>query len=1591
MLPPQLAGGSLAVRRHSIATTSSLSSSSSSLYRPASASQARSLFGWGKGRYDDWSSPMDPAYHRYAKYHTVKSRAKLLKSLKRRSKFEWDCNQRPFFSPRHIRFASHFNRGGPGSTWNQFARNQSGNQQAKAQEKPTRDDSDSSEGYELSQREKEWKERMEFMRKRIEQDPYEAVFGKRFEPFWSPLVPSWMREEVGLKGPDRYKPRSWDKNATPRVEPQDHQRNLQDIHQVKESLESQPSRDRQDTAAKREHKDDPGLSYGTDLWPESKADLLSTRRDAIDDPGLSSTSKAQTPSKSEPVPKASAGTTSSPRNYASYDSTSWDSWTNKTCRTEWDSASGKVKRFEYDPVTNRYVQIEDPRSSEGREIRPEVAESDEYLRDVAAWQATTKQQPPSNVKSSEGREIRPEVAESDEYMRDVAAWKATTKQQPSSNVKTSLPTRPGDMRSLINTPSGDVVNTVGRVSNADKQEGGRPTSPTRPAALANMPKDDIDLLTADNVRASMGKTRKPEVPSKATKTAERAAMDARFDKPISEHDAEVHDIIREREIAKSNNGQHTKQAMSQWDAAEEEVMLERDIQSLTQQKAKLLRGERSAYHFERIKKEVFKFDEQIAELKSRLHTKQAKSQRAAAEKQVMLERNIQSLTQQKAKLLRGERSAYHFERIKKEVIKLDGQIAELKSQLNPDTTTSTSSRKVVDLDGKTGQASNSAPATEPNKSADKLQTSLDRSNPAAEKLRPMTLQPSLDRLQSGKPIRDLDDSAAHESTEPLPTPISNAVPAGWSDAADRLQADRVRRTASNKPYPMSPRWTDDMKARKARWEATKPQPTKAELEYRSRMEKANALLKAEINDQKLKMAAHEDKLKEKAPRSPEEEFRIQCGIEEELAKFKSPTSLTEEEKRIQQLEAELAKTRMLAVDASTGKPATEAVRDEKKYVDKIRNLRAELDVAYKQSSVHAEEYMHRINGLETELAKFKETPTAVREHDMPEHDVPRTPNKSPRSANESFDADKAKYVDKIKSLRQELDRTFKQSAVQGEKHIERIRYLESELAKSGQHSTMSSAGSSSKSMKPVGTADTKAKEVQAEGDFDPKICDFAAADGGKWYKQPTCPPQPSKEEMATAEQKARDRALVDEVKGIYERRYGPIDVEHRQVRESEPKPREGAEDPGFMNDPAWRKALKDYEVRGNWYESKPNGLAKELEAKEKGRTHTQVSSTPVQDKKVVDDASPKLIPTGLANKQNEKATNPEVSPVSAIEWEHPPLYKVLAYDSGNDQFSTATTTTPAFSEATVETPISIPQALSQLYQPARFVPHFAELQREGFQVIHGTRDLLVFKKVKTSNDTFSAKEADAASSGQASLVDHGLIKPKENGMAEDAANYYGKLTAAGEKIGKDTSKGYDSTSLESGRILIPYENALAQEAAQAYDENAAAPSPPVNPIDGSSGLSGGTPLSEVSTGNFASPTGFVNHDPVFPAEGGPKDDFGGAVVEGADTKLKSARTQEWENGAGAGSEYRHSPTTRVRREEPVFSGSKKRWNERHERHHRRPRSQYHRNRGGLFGWVVKVGVSAAAVSYVIGVAAEYSRQDVRERERLRGIVEGRAR
>ncbi|KAK4980837.1 hypothetical protein LTR66_010332, partial [Elasticomyces elasticus] len=85
------------------------------------------------------------------------------------------------------------------------------------------------------------------------------------------------------------------------------------------------------------------------------------------------------------------------------------------------------------------------------------------------------------------------------------------------------------------------------------------------------------------------------------------------------------------------------------------------------------------------------------------------------------------------------------------------------------------------------------------------------------------------------------------------------------------------------------------------------------------------------------------------------------------------------------------------------------------------------------------------------------------------------------------------------------------------------------------------------------------------------------------------------------------------------------------------------------------------------------------------------------------------------------------STASGVAWHEPAVYKVLAYDSGNDIITTATTTSNLSDN---ESAISISSALSQLYQPARFIPHFASLQSDGYQVIYSSRDLLIFKKVR---------------------------------------------------------------------------------------------------------------------------------------------------------------------------------------------------------------------------------------------------------------------
>jgi hypothetical protein len=189
----------------------------------------------------------------------------------------------------------------------------------------------------------------------------------------------------------------------------------------------------------------------------------------------------------------------------------------------------------------------------------------------------------------------------------------------------------------------------------------------------------------------------------------------------------------------------------------------------------------------------------------------------------------------------------------------------------------------------------------------------------------------------------------------------------------------------------------------------------------------------------------------------------------------------------------------------------------------------------------------------------------------------------------------------------------------------------------------------------------------------------------------------------------------------------------------------------------------------------------------------------------------------------------------------PTVYKILAYDPTMQAISTAETTSVVPDSSAPLTPAEV---LLRLSNPTKFFPHFAPLRAQGFEIVSGSGDVLVFRKVR-------GEQADAQ-------------------ISETAP-------------------------------------------------------PPVNPID----MTGGNrPFPTPAMSRFASPTGFVNYD------------------------LPPAPTMEQ-------SPPRFVSGIDVRREEPVFSGSKT------------GQQQEGRKKASLPKRMAVGAVWVAGISYALGVVGEY--------------------
>lgn len=248
---------------------------------------------------------------------------------------------------------------------------------------------------------------------------------------------------------------------------------------------------------------------------------------------------------------------------------------------------------------------------------------------------------------------------------------------------------------------------------------------------------------------------------------------------------------------------------------------------------------------------------------------------------------------------------------------------------------------------------------------------------------PSPLQPSIQRMQSKaepEPI-DPDDSAAHESTEPIPT---STVPKAWSEQADILQSDRVKRANLQQPLPRK-QWLDNINSRKAVYEKRRSlaESEKAAVDATERqavdatktedLVKANEALQAEVDAQKVAMTKQQD-------RSSQKIKSLRADLD--TAYKQSSVYADKFRDRIASLEQELSLTKNTSNEVNV-----KAIKE--RYSDKMRHLQKELETAYKQSSVHADEFTHRIKSLETELAKLTEaaasspaTQSAAKENEM---------------------------------------------------------------------------------------------------------------------------------------------------------------------------------------------------------------------------------------------------------------------------------------------------------------------------------------------------------------------------------------------------------------------------------------------------------------------------------------------------------------------------------------------------------------------------------------------------------------------------------
>ncbi|KAK4442442.1 hypothetical protein QBC34DRAFT_418729 [Podospora aff. communis PSN243] len=143
-------------------------------------------------------------------------------------------------------------------------------------------------------------------------------------------------------------------------------------------------------------------------------------------------------------------------------------------------------------------------------------------------------------------------------------------------------------------------------------------------------------------------------------------------------------------------------------------------------------------------------------------------------------------------------------------------------------------------------------------------------------------------------------------------------------------------------------------------------------------------------------------------------------------------------------------------------------------------------------------------------------------------------------------------------------------------------------------------------------------------------------------------------------------------------------------------------------------------LTGNYVQDFPEEFAKSWSP------DTYLSSTEAPEQVVAESSSvlePALDRYGNKAESQESplpTSQPTAAPV-------PTLYKVLVYDPTMQCIDVAETTSIV---ADSNTPLTPAEVLLRISNPAKFLPHFGPLQAQGFEIVSGAGDVLIFRKVR---------------------------------------------------------------------------------------------------------------------------------------------------------------------------------------------------------------------------------------------------------------------